>query len=84
MAVPLGDLAAVARRAAGADEADVRPERGEDVGLHLGQLLGEVHDPRRPRLQAQGRAEALIGSGVDAGDARPAEVEWDPVRLAVG
>ncbi len=83
VAVDLADLAPVRGTAAGRDEPDIGLQRGGRVRLHLGELLGEVRDPRLARLQPQRRAQPLVGAGVDAGHPRATQVERDPVRLAV-
>ena len=57
--------------------------RVENVGLHGRQLLRDVGDDGLARLEAQRGPQPLVGMGVDAGDAGAAEVERDPVRLAV-
>ena len=63
--------------------ADVDAERPGEVVIRQGEALNHVADARFHDRQPEMRPEAAVSDDMDAGDLCAAEIERDPVRLAV-
>ena len=59
------------------------PSALDEVVIREGEALDHVADARFHDRQPEVRPEAAVGDDMDAGDLCAAEIERDPVRLAV-